>query len=139
MITSVALVGLAACGGDQASTVQVTLQEFSVIPAEESSSAGEVTFEVENAGPNDPHELVVVRTDLAPDALPTADDGSVDEGGEGMEVLGEVEEFPPGETREQTFDLDAGNYVFICNVVEEEDGTTEAHYEMGMRTGFTVE
>jgi len=36
-------------------------------------------------------------------------------------------------------DLDAGNYVLICNIVEEEDGETVSHYQEGMRTPFTVE
>jgi hypothetical protein len=28
--------------------------------------------------------------------------------------------------------------VFICNIVEEEDGETIAHYLQGMRVAFTV-
>jgi hypothetical protein len=119
--------------------VEVTLQEFAVLPAQASVEAGEVSFEVENTGPNDPHELVVIRTDLAPDALPTTEDGAVDEQGEGIEVIGEIEEFPPGEARSGTFDLEAGSYVLICNVVEEEEGGHEAHYAEGMFTAFTVE
>lgn len=51
-------------------TVGVTLQEWAVIPAASSVEAGEVTFEATNEGPDDPHELVVVRTDLSPEALP---------------------------------------------------------------------
>jgi uncharacterized cupredoxin-like copper-binding protein len=122
------------CGGG--STVEVTLQEFAILPAEASIGAGEITFEATNEGPDDNHELVVIRTDLAPDALPTNEDGTVNEDGEGIEVIGEIEEFPPGETQSATFDLEAGAYVFICNVFEEEG---EAHYEQGMRTAFTVE
>jgi uncharacterized cupredoxin-like copper-binding protein len=123
------------CGGG--STVEVTLQEFAILPAESSIGAGEITFEATNEGPDDNHELVVIRTDLAPDALPTNEDGTVNEDGEGIEVIGEIEEFPPGESQSATFDLEAGAYVFICNVFEEEEG--EAHYEQGMRTAFTVE
>jgi hypothetical protein len=81
---------------------------------------------------------VVIHTDLAPDALPTADDGSVDEAGEGIEVIGEIEEFAPGESQTGTFDLAAGSYVLICNVVEEEEGEVEAHYHLGMHAAFTV-
>ena len=140
------LVTLAACGGDEDNgggeggvTVDVTLQEFSVLPAEESAPAGEVTFNATNDGPEDPHELVVVRTDLAPDALPTTEEGAVDEEGEGVEVIGEIEEFPPGENESASFDLEAGSYALICNVVEEHEGELEAHYALGMRTGFIVE
>jgi uncharacterized cupredoxin-like copper-binding protein len=123
------------CGGG--ATVEVTLQEFAILPTESSIGAGEITFEATNEGPDYNHELVVIRTDLAPDAIPTNEDGTVNENGEGIEVIGEIEEFPPGETESATFDLEAGAYVFICNVFEEEEG--EAHYEQGMRTAFTVE
>jgi hypothetical protein len=35
-----------------------------------------------------------------------------------------------------TLDLEAGNYVFICNIWDEDE--QEAHYQEGMRTSFTV-
>jgi uncharacterized cupredoxin-like copper-binding protein len=120
-------------------TVGVTLQEFSVTLAQASAPAGQVTFEAKNTGPKDPHELVVIKTDLEPGALPTTTKGGVDEEGAGIEALGEIEEFKVGETQSKTFDLTAGRYVLICNVVEEEEGKTEAHYQLGMRTAFTVQ
>jgi uncharacterized cupredoxin-like copper-binding protein len=134
-----ALLSLVACGGGEETTVAVTLQEFSVLPAQDSAPAGSITFEVENTGPEDTHEFVVIKTDLAPDALPTAEDGSVDETGEGMEVIGEIEDLATGSTETLIVDLDAGSYVLICNIVEEEGGDTLVHYQLGMRTGFTVE
>ena len=76
--------------GDGEQTVAVTLQEFAVSAVPTSVAAGEVTFEATNDGPDDQHELVVIRTDLDPTALPTNDDGSVDEEGEGVEVLDET-------------------------------------------------
>jgi len=138
-VLSAALVSLAACGGGEETTVAVTLQEYAVLPAQDSAPAGSIKFDVENTGPEDPHEFVVIKTDLAPDALPTAEDGSVDESGEGVEVIGEIEEFAPGSSQSRTFDLEAGSYVFVCNVVEEKGGDTLVHYALGMRTGFTVE
>lgn len=132
------LLTLSACGGGGGGTVKVTLQEFEVIPEVASVAAGKVTLEATNKGPDDPHELVVIRTDLAPDALPTTPEGAVDEQGQGIEVLGEIEEFDPGQTRSLTLDLEPGNYVLICNVVETTGGETEAHYALGMRTAFTV-
>jgi uncharacterized cupredoxin-like copper-binding protein len=132
----VAGLALPACAGG-GGTVEVTLQEFSVIPAQESVSAGEVTFDVENTGPDDVHEFVIIKTDLAPDALPTDENGVVEEEGQGMEVIDEIEDIPVGETQSLTVDLDAGNYALICNIWTEEE--QEAHYSMGMRTAFTVE
>ena len=132
----VALLG--ACDSD-GGEVQVTLQEFSVVLGSESASAGDVTFNVTNEGPNDPHEFVVFRTDLAPDALPTNEDGSVDEEGEGVTLIDEIEDIAVGDAPTLTVSLDAGNYVFICNIVEEEEGALESHYQEGMRVGFTAE
>ena len=83
-----------ACGDDDGGeetgaggAIEITLQEFAVLPSPDSAPAGEVTFNVTNIGPEDVHEFVVFATDLAPDALPTAPDGSVDETGEGVELI----------------------------------------------------
>lgn len=118
--------------------VNVTLQEWAVLPDPESAAAGDVTFAITNDGPDDAHEFVVIRTDLAPDALPTNENGSVDEEGDGIEVIDEVEEkIEPGATADLSVTLAPGNYVLICNVYDEEE--QEAHYQMGMHTAFTVE
>jgi uncharacterized cupredoxin-like copper-binding protein len=119
--------------------VDVTTQEYAVVPAQDSVAAGRVTFKVTNQGPDDEHEFVVVKTDLAPDALPTKKNGSVDEEGAGIEIVDEIEPFAPGKTKRLTVDLAPGSYVLLCNVVLKEDGGTESHYQEGMRTAFTVE
>ena len=154
-----AIVLLPACGGDEdggdtggdtatetasddggATTVAVALQEFAVSADPATVPAGSVTFDVTNDGPDDVHEFVVIKTDLAPTDLPTDKDGAVLEDGEGMEVVDEIEDIPVGETPTLTVDLETGAYVLICNILQEEpDGTLEAHYTEGMRTGFTVE
>jgi uncharacterized cupredoxin-like copper-binding protein len=120
-------------------TVDVTVQEFAVLPAQDSAPAGDVTFNVTNTGPEDTHEFVVFKTDLEPDELPTAPDGSVDEEGEGVELIDEIEDIAVGDTPTLTVSLDAGSYVLICNIVEDEGDETIVHYQQGMRTGFTVE
>ena len=120
----------AAAGGP--TEVGVILQEWAVIPETTTLAAGSITFNVENIGPADPHELVIVRTDIPGGELPTREDGGFDEEGEGVEVIGEIEEFAPGTTQSATFDLAPGHYVFLCNLVEEEEGELEAHYRMGM-------
>jgi len=141
-VISLALAGCTAgaqptpSGGDGATTVAVTLQEWSVLPASDSAPAGEITFEVTNDGPDDIHEFVILRTDLDPGDLPSDENGAVTEEGEGIEVIDEIEDIPVGETQELTASLEAGNYVLICNIWDDEEG--EAHYAMGMRTGFSV-
>lgn len=129
-----------AASGEQtgaAGAIDVKLQEYAIIPGAASATAGTVTFDVTNAGPDDVHEFVVVKTDLAPDALPTNKDGTVDEEAAGLEPQGEVEDVAVGDTQSLTLDLSAGNYVFICNIYE--DDTHESHYQEGMRVAFTVE
>ncbi len=109
------------------STVSATLSEWTVVVDVATVPAGEVTFNVENAGAI-PHELVVVRSDLAEGALPVADGRVVESE---IDIAGEVEEFAAGTTESATFTLEAGSYVLICNI--------PAHYTQGMHTAFTVE
>jgi uncharacterized cupredoxin-like copper-binding protein len=118
--------------------VGVTLQEWAVVPDALTVSAGSVTFSAENMGPVDPHELVVVRTDIAASDLPTREDGGFDEDAEGVEIIGEIEEFEVGSSESATWDLDPGHYALLCNLVELEDGETEAHYQLGMWIDFEV-
>jgi len=119
---------------DGATTVDVAVQEFSVTPSTDSAPAGEVTFSITNDGPDDIHEFVVIRTDLDPAELPTDENGAVDEDGEGIEVVDEIEEIPVGETEELTVTLEPGAYALICNRFDEDEN--EAHYEMGMHAAF---
>lgn len=120
------------------SEVNVTLQEFAVIPDVLSVPAGSITFNAQNIGPMDPHELVVVKTDLPASGLPTREDGAFDEEADGVEIIGEIEEFAVGTTESATWDLAAGHYVLLCNLVEMEDDGLEAHYALGMWIDFEV-
>ena len=133
-------------GGDEASgdgdggeEVNVVISEFTVEPDPESVDAGEVTFVVDNQG-GDTHEFLVVDADSA-DALPVDDDGAFDEAAFGEDkVLDEVEDIESGATAELTLDLEAGTYLLLCNVVEEEEsGEVESHFMKGMHATFTVE
>ena len=117
--------------------IEVTLQEWAVVPASDSVAAGDVTFGVSNTGPEDVHEFVVLKTDLDAGDLPVDDTGAVDEAGEGITVIDEIEDIPVGESQDLSVALDAGHYVLLCNIYDETE--QEAHYTMGMRTNFTVE
>ena len=125
----------ASCGGG-GGTVDVTLQEFSITTDPTSLDAGDVTFEATNNGPNDTHEFVVFKTDLSSTDLPTDETGAVVEDGEGVELIGEIEDVEVGDTKSVTLTLEPGNYVFICNIYDEEE--QESHYQEGMRTSFKV-
>ena len=139
-LAAVALVTVACAddGGNGGSTsIDITLQEWAVVPSQASTPAGEITFAISNDG-QETHEFVVVRTDLPILDLPTNEDGSVSEEGEGMEVIDEVEDIPSGDNATLTVTLEAGTYALICNIVEEENGEVESHFQMGMRTSFEV-
>ena len=79
--------------------------------------------------------MLVIRTDLAPDALPTAGEGQADEAQ--VTVVGEVRPpFDGGSGASVTLNFDAGNYVLICNVFN--DAFPPGHYGRGMSAAFTV-
>jgi len=138
---------LVACGNDKgttqtnASSVAVSLQEWSVLPSPGSVAAGKVTFNVSNKGKHE-HEFVVIKTDLDLTALPVSADGSINEDGTGFTAVGEIEDIAAGANPSTSFTLAAGKYVLFCNIVEDEAlpdmAGTKSHYKLGMRTGFTV-
>jgi hypothetical protein len=144
LLAIVAVSFFVACGDDDddddggATPVGIALQEWSVVSDVSVGPAGPFEFTIENVGPMDTHEFVIFKTDLAPGALPTLDDGTVDEEGEGVELIDEVEDIAVDATETLTVDLAAGDYVFICNILDEEEDPPEAHYQEGMRTGFSV-
>ena len=149
LVLGVALVVAAACGDDDdgdeapaagetpinavgetpaaATTVDVALVEFAVNLAQDTADAGTLTFNVSNDGTED-HTFRVIKTDLAPDALPKAN-ALVDEAQ--LDVVANIQQFAAGETQQVSPDLEAGSYVLICNI--------PGHYDLGMRAAFTVE
>lgn len=132
---AVLMLATASCGGG-GETVEVTLQEFSIGTEPTSAGAGDVTFDVSNEGPDDTHEFVLFKTDLGITELPTDENGAVVEDGEGLELIDEIEDILVGDSQSLTLDLDAGSYVIVCNIWDEDE--QEAHYAEGMRTSFTV-
>ena len=127
--------------------IEVQLQEWGVIPLNVAKKDGEFTvaagtyvFSAENIGPVDPHELVVIRTDLDESELLQDDTGFVLEDGDGiLAFLGEIEEFEPGTQMAGIFKLAPGRYILFCNIVELEEGEWESHFNEGMRTVLIVE
>jgi uncharacterized cupredoxin-like copper-binding protein len=117
-----------------ATAVDVTLQEWSVAPSLTTIPAGSVTFTAKNVG-TEPHEMVVLKTDLGLLELPTGSDGKVPEEGPNLKAMGEVSELAAGVTGSVTLDLAPGHYLLICNIVDA-DGT--AHYGKGMTSAIIV-
>ncbi len=115
--------------GGEATTVDVELTEFTVGPSVDTVPAGDVTFNVSNVGAI-VHNFRVIKSDEAPDALPTTDEDVVDESAVDV-VASSAADIETGSSEEVTATLEAGNYVLICNIA--------THYAAGMNVGFTVE
>jgi uncharacterized cupredoxin-like copper-binding protein len=99
-------------------------QEATVVPT------GTVSFRIRNQGPTT-HELIVVRTDVAPDKLPLQSDGlTADEEGRGIKFLEEVDGLDIDDRETLVLDLAPGHYVLYCNL--------EGHYLGGMYEALTV-
>jgi uncharacterized cupredoxin-like copper-binding protein len=122
------------CGGG-GNSVEATLSNFEIALDSDTADSGDVTFKVKNDGPS-VHEFVVFKTDLAPDKLPTTQERGVtivDENGQGLESVDEVEDVANGASADLEVNLQPGHYVLVCN--RSEDG---GHYRQGMRTELTV-
>jgi hypothetical protein len=120
--------------GPSSATIDVTLTEWSIEPSVTSVEAGVITFNVHNAGPDERHECIILKTDIPPESLPTLDDNSLDEEGDGITSPGESHVLKVGEDQEVKVEMTPGDYVFVDNVVE--DGTV--HWEKKAYASFTV-
>jgi uncharacterized cupredoxin-like copper-binding protein len=140
---AVVVLGLSACGGDDddddatttgasaGGAVEIVMDDYSFTPAEATAPTGAVTITTPNEGKVE-HELVLFKSDADPATLPVSG-GEVDEEGfeeGGAEVIGEAEA-EPGETSEFSAELEAGDYVMICNL--------PGHYQRGMYGSLTAE
>jgi uncharacterized cupredoxin-like copper-binding protein len=124
IVALTAFVAHEAAGRNAAATVRVTEKEWSVKPAPASVKPGQVTFVLKNAGKL-AHELVVLKTKIAPGKLPTKGTKATEPG-----RLGRIPSVKPGGTKRVTLSLKAGKYVLICNL--------PAHYKSGQFGGFRV-
>jgi len=112
------------------SDVSIELGSYFVTPSLASVPAGTVNFTVNNPDTR-AHVFIVIKTDLAPDALVMA--GTAADPAASGTVLGTItrEDLGAGASANISFELDAGNYVLICN--------RGSHYSRGMTVAFTVE
>ncbi len=105
-------------------TVKVGMREWAISPAPASAKAGKITFVIKNNG-KAKHELVVVKTDIAPGKLPVKKNRASEKGAQG-----EIGNLPAGATKRLTLTLPKGKYVLLCNFI--------GHYQAGQRVGFVV-
>src|SRR4029079_16758743 len=106
------VLALGACGGSKATTVNVTMADFSLKPEVPSVAAGTIKFEVRNNGTFG-HEMVVVKAADAGD-LPTKPDGEVNEDAiPESERRGEVDAGHPGFSKQSTVKIRAAKAVLF--------------------------
>lgn len=127
-VLALAVFASAACGGaavtpSPAPSVSIELREWKVA-APATLPAGKTTLLVRNIGAN-VHDLTIVQTTLAPDAIPQDGSKAVEDG-----VVGKSSLLNPGQSQELTLELAPGAYVLICN--------QPGHYALGMRTAVSV-
>jgi uncharacterized cupredoxin-like copper-binding protein len=104
-----------------------------VLRAEKSRARpGTVTFEVQNVG-DFTHQFLVIRTDIEKDELPRKPN---DEGADetDLDIVARIDEIAAGASDEIEVDVEAGQYVLICNLAP----GGESHYLNGMYTEFEV-
>jgi uncharacterized cupredoxin-like copper-binding protein len=102
----------------------VRMTEYAFDPKDAVAKAGKVTITAPNNG-QVVHELVVLKTDADPAALPKKG-GKVDEGAS----VGEIADVEPGTAKNATFKLGPGKYAMVCAL--------PGHYEGGMYGSLTV-
>jgi hypothetical protein len=142
LATPLIVIALVACGDDEGedTTVEVTIGEWFINLSVDVVPPGDVTFDFDNEGPDYDHGLIIVQTDLAPEDLPTRDDGTVDLGGPGVTRIGSTVVVEAGDDASGVFSLDdEGNYVVISNEKRDVDGVETADYEQGMFASLTVQ
>jgi uncharacterized cupredoxin-like copper-binding protein len=145
---AVLVLGVAGCGADSSSNSEarrdpaatneattapapvtgrrttVSMVDLAFKPDAMSAKAGKLRVTAKNDGKLD-HELVLIRTKKAPDALPTKGSKASEAGS-----VGEIPDQKPGKSASHTFKLKPGAYVYICNL--------PGHYTAGMRGALTV-
>lgn len=118
---------LMACGGSPAaalpSTVEVSLKSFGIQSNTAKARAGKVTFSVTNQSSDLVHEMLVVKSDQTPDALPyNTNEGRLFE--DQIDSKGEVPELEPSKNGTVSLDLAPGKYLLLCNIA--------THFKKGM-------
>ncbi len=117
--------GGAATTPASASALTIRMTEFAFDPDDATATAGTVKITAPNDG-DVVHELVILKTDADPAALPMKGD-EVDE----STAVGEIADVEPGATKTQSFKLEPGKYAMVCAL--------PGHYKGGMYGSLTVE
>lgn len=108
--------------------IDVTEVSFNIHMSQITAQAGPMTFHIVNGADDMLHEFIIIKTDSAPENLPTNMMGRVQE--DAVTIITAAEDIPPANSRNINVNLASGHYVMICNL--------PGHYLQGMRVEFTV-
>lgn len=130
-----AILVFAGCGGDGTLQVDVALSEWSITTSTAEIQESNLELSITNDG-TQPHELVVIKSDLPPGMLPVQDGSIVLER---VNVVDSVEPVQPGEAQELSLDISPGKYLLVCNLTQQTDAGPESHYQNGMVASLLVD
>ena len=99
---------------EEQAAVEVRLDHYAIEPDRVTAPAGTVTLTATNLD-RVPHDVVLMRTALPPDRLPTTGI-RVDELDPAIEVLARTPRLEPQATGSLTASLAPGTYVLVCSV-----------------------
>ena len=126
----------AAMAMEQAKEAQVSVAvgEWSLTVTPSVFKAGVKEITAANGGPDDAHEVVIFKTNKPVEELLEIAEGNHEEPGflpeegvDGVNFIGEIEEFEVGQSASGEFDLAPGRYVFLCNIVTTDEAGHEGH------------
>ena len=110
--------------------IKGSLAEWNVNVDAVKAYAGDVKFDIENRGSID-HEFLVVKTTYDHGKIPIVEaDKRFSEEDPGITVIDEIKEYPAGQRKTLSVNLDPGTYELLCNI--------EGHYGNGMHVKFEV-
>jgi len=134
------------------SATNFVLSEWAITAPTSGLRSGATEIIVTNRG-SETHELVIVRA-TDPASLELKSNGAVDEDTIAeADKVGEIADIAVGATERKRFDLPAGDYVALCNLVDQMgmgnggmgngsmgngSGMGHVHFRLGMVTKFTV-
>jgi uncharacterized cupredoxin-like copper-binding protein len=124
VLLAAALLASPLAAESSATRVNLRLVEFKIQGGPLTAKRGAVTFAVKNNG-TVAHELVVLKTTIAPSKLPVKRSKASEPG-----KVGRVGPIKRGKSAALNLTLSAGKYVLLCNL--------PAHYQAGQRVGFTA-
>jgi len=123
------VVNVGPVAGTPENLISGDVRQWAIHLTSEVAKAGKVTFTMTNYG-TITHEMLVVKTDIAPGQITIGADGKFNEEDPAWTVVDEISEFDPGITESKSFDLAPGKYQIVCNIPN--------HYTNGMFLPFEV-